>query len=145
MYTRIEALLITFTQANARIEKQDPKQIRVLTAEFLFNLMKEVYRTAKDSFGVDLSTGLQLVIRNTLEKKLVDQDYSKQLGEFTEKLGKSLKALLQMTEEVAAPLKQEDYFLDVCGVIVKFASNSAFSALITRIRNEILGKEREVN
>ena len=66
MYMRIEALLITFTQA-----------IRVLTAEFLFDLMKEVYNTAKDSFGLNLSKGLQLVIRKTLEKKLVDQDYSK--------------------------------------------------------------------
>ena len=100
--------------------------------------MKEVYNTAKDSFGLNLSKGLQLVIRKTLEKKLVDQDYSKQLvefefteqlGEFTEQLGKSLKAQLQMTGEMTAPLKQEDYFLDICGVIVKFASNSEFSKL----------------
>ena len=138
MYMRIEALLITFTQANARIEKQDSKQILVLTAEFLFDLMKEVYNTAKDSVGANLSKGLQLVIGKTLEKKLVDQDYSKQLGEFefteqlgkfTEQLGKSLKTHLQMKEEVATPLIQEDYFLDICGAIVKFACNSAFSKL----------------
>ena len=77
MYTRIEALLITFTQANAKIEKQDSKQIRVLTEEFLFDLMKEVYGTARDSFGVNLSKGLQLVIRNTVEKELINHDYLK--------------------------------------------------------------------
>ena len=52
-----------------------------------------------------------------------------------------------MTEilRVTAPLKHEDYFLNICAVIVKFASNSAFSALITRIRNEILIKENDEN
>ena len=73
MYTRIEALLITFTQAKAKIEKQD--SIRELTEEFIFDLLKEVYSTARDSFGVNLSRGLRLIVRNTLEEKRIDGNY----------------------------------------------------------------------
>ena len=41
-------------------------------------------------------------------------------------------------EELTAPLMLEDYFVNICSDVVKFASNSVYSALITRIRNEIL-------
>ena len=57
-----------------------------------------------------------------------------------------MRTLLQMTEiaELTSPLMLQDYFVNICSDVVKFASNSVYSALIIRIRDEILIGEKNV-
>ena len=142
-YSRIEAYFIILTKEMAQTKKQESKEIRDLTLELLFDVIKYVHSTAKYLCRINLSKELELIIKNKKERN--DQDYSREFIEFSEQVEKSL-SLLQTTEleELTAPLILQDYFLSICRVVVKFAMNSGCSALMTRIRNEILIEENNV-